>query len=271
MLELFRKYRTPLLSAGLVLLALLLYSAHLKTRATTTLFERGVLQLTAPVQERIDAAWKGLVYRWEHYLWLVEAERENGLLRAENSRLQADLSELQEVRLANDRLRLLLDFRERTDLPVLPAQIIGEDASSWFRTVVIDKGSEDGLRENLPVVVAEGVVGRVVKVAPRQARVLLIADASSAVASLIQRTRTRGVSRGRGDTLVLDYALREDPVVEGDLIITSGTGGVFPKGLPIGRVAKVAREEYGLFQQVTVIPAVDFTRLEEVLILLRED
>ncbi len=271
MLELFRKYRTPLLSAGLILVALLLYSAHLKNRVRTTLFEKAVLQLTAPVQKRIDNAWHGLSYWWDHYFWLVETEQENLRLREENRRLQAELDNSQEIRLANERLRRLLEFRERTELPALPAQIIGEDASSWFRTVVIDKGLEDGIREGLPVVVAEGAVGRIIKAGPRQSRVLLITDASSAVASLIQRTRTRGVSRGKGDSLLLEYALRQDPIVEGDLIITSGTGGVFPKGLPIGRVAKVTREEYGLFQQVTVVPAVDFARLEEVLILLKEE
>jgi rod shape-determining protein MreC len=156
------------------------------------------------------------------------------------------------------------------DLPALPAQVIGEDASSWFRTVMLDKGSDDGLREGLPVVVAEGAVGRIIRCSPRESRVLLITDASSAIASLLQESRTRGISRGKGETVSLEFALRQDPVEVGELVITSGTGGVFPKGLVIGTVSRVVHDDYGLFQEVTVIPAVDFSRLEEVLILLKE-
>lgn len=271
MLELLRRYRTPLLAGCLVLAALLLYSAQLRRRETTTLFEKTVLQLTAPFHKGLDTVWDGLAATWSRYLWLVEAGEENGRLREENRQLRAELNGLAEVRLANERLRLLLDFRDSVDLPALPAQVIAEDASSWFRTVVIDKGSADGVREGMPVVVAEGVVGRVIRNAPRQSRVLLLTDASSAVASLVQRNRTRGICRGQGDFLTLDFALRHKDVEVGDRIVTSGTGGVFPKGLVIGRVTRAVREEYGLFQTVTVDPAVDFSRLEEVLVLLREE
>jgi rod shape-determining protein MreC len=137
--------------------------------------------------------------------------------------------------------------------------------------VVIDKGSVDGVMEGMPVVVAEGVVGRVIRSAPHDSRVLLLTDASSAVASLVQRNRTRGVVRGQGDILTLDFALRQKDIEVGDRIVTSGTGGVFPKGLVIGEVTRTAREQYGLFQTVTVSSAVDFARLEEVLVLVKEN
>jgi len=196
---------------------------------------------------------------------------ENERLTAENRQLQAELDQVREIRLANERLRRLLDFEENIALPALPAQVISEDASSWFRTVAIDKGSRDGLREGLPVVVADGVVGRIIRVASAQSRVLLITDASSAAAALVQKSRTRGVCRGQGEYLTLDFALRRENVEVGDRIVTSGTGGVFPKGLVLGSVAAVDREDYGLFQGVRVTPAVDFSRLEEVLVLLPED
>lgn len=271
MLELLRKYRTPVLAACLVLAALLLYSAQLRRREKTTLFEKTVLQLTAPFHRGLDALWHGVAGGWSRYLWLVAAEEENLRLRDENRRLRADLNGLEEVRLANERLRRLLDFRESVALPALPAQVIAEDATSWFRTVVLDKGSADGVREGMPVVVAEGAVGRVIRSAPHESRVLLLTDASSAAATLVQRNRTRGVCRGQGDALTLDFALRLADVAVGDRIVTSGTGGVFPKGLVVGEVTRVVREEYGLFQAVTVAPAVDFSRLEEVLVLLREE
>jgi len=257
MLELLRKYCTPILVGCLVLVALVLYSANLRHREKTTLFEKTILQLTAPFQKGIDSVSKALADWWGHYLWLVATEQENA-------------DSMQEIRLANQRLRRLLEFGERVDLPALPAQVIAEDSSSWFRTVVIDKGGEDGVREGMPVVGAEGVIGRIIKSTPRQSRVLLITDASSSVASVIQRNRTRGVSRGRGDSLAFDFALRQKDIEVGDRVVTSGVGGVFPKGLLVGEVTRVLKEEYGLFQAVKVLPAVDFSRLEEVLVLLKD-
>jgi rod shape-determining protein MreC len=214
---------------------------------------------------------ESLVGGWNRYVWLIETEQENVRLQSENRRLAAELNNVEEIRLANERLRLLLEFKDTVDLPTLPAQVIAVDASSWFRTVLIDKGDTDGIREGMPVVAAEGIVGRVIRSAPRESRVLLLTDASSAVASLVQRNRTRGVVRGQGDILTLDFVLRQKDIEVGDRIVTSGTGGVFPKGLVIGEVTRTAREKYGLFQTVTVAPAVDFARLEEVLVLLKEN
>jgi rod shape-determining protein MreC len=271
MLELLRKYRVPLLTVGIVMVALLVYSTNLRHREKTTLFERGVLLFSAPMQGAVDYLWRGMSGHWQHYLWLVETERDNRRLLAENSWLKAELEQSAEVFLANERLRRLLEFKEEVNLPALPAQVIAMDAASWFRTAVIDKGTEHGLREGLAVVVAEGVVGRTVRCAPRQSRVLLVTDASSAVASLVQKNRARGISRGRGESLNLEFVLHQEEIESGDLIITSGSGGVFPKGLTIGRVSQVVRAEHSLFQEVTVLPAVDFSRLEEVLVLLREE
>jgi len=270
MLELLRRFRRPILVFVLILVALLFYSANLRRGGTSTFFERSVLQLTSPLHKGLDVVWKGAADIWSHYLWLVETEQVNEHLVEENSLLKADLDRFEEVRLANDRLRRLLDFKEEFQLPTLPAQVISEDASSWFRTVVIDKGSGDGVAEGMPVVVAEGVVGRTIRVAAHQSTVLLITDASSAVASLVQDNRTRGICRGEGVQLTLDFALRLAEIEVGDRIVTSGTGGVFPKGLLVGSVSQVSKGDYGLFQAVSVTPSVDFSRLEEVLVLLRE-
>ncbi len=270
MLELLRKYRTLLLVGCLILVALLVYSANLRQRATTTLFERTLLQVLAPVQRLGDLLWSNLGDVWTRYIWLVDTAEKNARLEAENRRLQAELDGVREIRLANDRLQILLDFRRTLGQAALPAQIVGEDASSWARTVLISKGSEDGVQEGLPVVVPEGVVGRVIRTGPRQSRVLLVTDASSALAVLVQRNRTRGVCRGRGDALTFDFALRQEDVAVGDQIVTSGTGGVFPKGLAVGVVTQLTKEDYGLFQSIVVTPSVDFSRLEEVLVLLPE-
>ncbi|MEZ4598717.1 MAG: rod shape-determining protein MreC [Syntrophotaleaceae bacterium] len=270
-LDLLRKYRTHLVVAVLILAALVLYSSNLRQRSQTTLFERTLLQLTAPLMKGYDTLAQGMDRIWSRYLWLVETEQENIRLRQENMQLKGALAGLEEVRLSNERLRKLLDFREETGLAAVPAQIIAVDASSWFRTVIISKGTQDGLAEGQPVVVAEGVVGRIIKSSSQQSRVMLITDASSAVASLVQRSRTRAICRGDGTGLVLEFAQRQDDVEIGDQVITSGTGGIFPKGLVLGRATAVSRGNYGLFQTVEVTPAVDFSRLEEVLVLTREE
>lgn len=270
MLELLSRFRRPILVFVMILVALLLYSANLRRGETSTFFERSILQLTSPLHEALDTVWKGTADSWNRYLWLVDTEQDNLALLDDNRQLKSELDRFEEVRLANERLRKLLDFKKEVQLPTLPAQVISEDASSWFRTVVIDKGAKDGLLEGLPVVVAEGVVGRTIRVADSQSTVLLITDASSAVASLVQDNRTRGVCRGQGVQLTLDFALRLAEIKVGDKIVTSGTGGVFPKGLVVGSINHISKGEYGLFQSVSVTPGVDFSRLEEVLVLLRE-
>lgn len=270
MLEMLRKYRTPLLAGCLILAALLLYSANLRQRETANGFERTVLGLTAPVQRGLDDFADGAAGLWRRFLGVFGNTPEVIRLSAENRRLRSELEHLAEVRLENERLSRLLAFREEAGIQALPARVIAEDASSWFRTVMIDRGSRDGVREGMPVVVAEGVVGRVIKSAPRESRVLLVTDASSAVAGLLQRTRARGVCRGQGNLLTFDFAMHWEEIEEGDLIVTSGMGGVFPQGLTVGTVSRVSRNASGLFQGVEVTPAVDFYRLEEVLVLLGE-
>lgn len=269
MWEWWRKNRPLLLGGVLLLVALLWYSINLRQQDETNFLESIVLRVTGPIQAGLDRGIGGVADLWGHYLYLVDTVEDNRRLVKENRTLRAVLTESDEVRLENKRLRRLLEFKETQEIETLPARVIAEDASSWFRTVTIDKGSEQGVIEGLPVVVAEGVVGRVVRSSPRYSRVLLVTDASSAVASLLQTNRARGVCRGQGEQLVFDFVLRQEEVKVGDRVVTSGMGGVFPKGLVIGHVRSVDRQEYGLFQMIEVAPSVDFSHLEEVLVLLR--
>lgn len=269
MLEWWQKNRPLLLGGVLLLVALLWYSVSLQKKEETNFLESVILSVTGPVQAGLTHAIAGVADVWGHYLYLVDTEEENRRLVKENRSLNALLTQSDEVRLENARLRLLLDFKETQEMETLPAKVVAEDASSWFRTVTIDKGADHGVTEGLPVVVAEGVAGRVVRSSPRFAKVLLITDASSAVASLLQKNRARGVCRGEGEQLTFDFVLRQEEVKAGDRVVTSGMGGIFPKGLVIGHVKSVNRQEFGLFQTISVAPAVDFSHLEEVLVLLR--
>lgn len=269
MLGWWYKNRPLFLGCVLLLVALLWYSVNLRQQDETNFLEDVVLRATGPVQASFDRMISGTADILGHYLYLVDTAEDNQQLVEDNRSLRAVLAQSDEVRLENQRLRLLLEFKEAQEIATLPARVIAEDASSWFRTVTIDKGSDQGVTEGMPVVVAEGVVGRVVRSSPRFARVLLITDASSAVASLLQSNRARGICRGQGERLVFDFVLRQEEVQIGDRVVTSGMGGVFPKGLVVGTVKSVDRQEFGLFQAIEVSPTVDFSHLEEVLVLLR--
>ncbi len=269
MRDFLKRHQISLLIILLVLVVVLIYSANLRTKTTTTLFERAVLTLTEPLQQAIDRTGASINGLWNNYLWLVDTRRQNIVTRQANRELRARLLAVREVTLENQRLKKLLDFVEADPRKVLPALVVAEDASSWAQTIVLDKGLRHGVQEGNPVVVAEGVVGRVIKVANNSSRVLLLTDAASSIAGLVQRTRTRGVVRGDGRELNLEFALRNDLIEVEDLIMTSGMGGVFPKGLIVGRVTAVQRNDFGLFQQIKLAPVVDFSRLEEVLVLMR--
>ncbi len=271
MWEWWQKNRMVLLGVLLVLVALLWYSVSLREKDKTNLLEKGILAVTSPIQYLVNSSVETIAETWSHYLYLVNTVSENERLVEQNRQLNEAVTRLDEIRLENQRLKRLLDFKHEQEAVSLPARVIAEDASSWFRTVMINKGSIHGVIEGLPVVVSEGVVGRVVRVAPKSSRVLLITDASSAVASLIQDNRARGVCRGQGEELTFDFVLRQEEVHVGDRVVTSGMGGIFPKGLVVGTVESFVRKDFGLFQAVKLTPAVDFSHLEEVLVMMQEE
>lgn len=270
MLEFIKKHRSGLLFAALFLCALLLYSNSLRQQNRTTLFEQGILQLTSPFYHAIDSCSRKVTILWNDYINLINIRQHNIELQRTLRHHRRQLLELAEIAQENYRLRQLLHFHQNTATPELPARVIAVDASSWFHTVTIDKGCNDGITEGLAVVVAEGIVGRTIKCSANSSRVLLANDAASEVAALIQHNRTRGVARGKGAHLTLDYALRRKAVHLGDMVVTAGTGGVFPKGLPIGTISNIIKHDYGLFQTLELTSSVDFSRLEDVLVILRE-
>jgi rod shape-determining protein MreC len=151
---------------------------------------------------------------------------------------------------------------------ILSAELIGRDTTPWFKTIIIDKGKADGIEKGFAVVVPEGIVGQVIHASYHYSKVLLIIDSNSAVDALVQKIRARGVVKGEPTGLCLfDYVLRKHEINVGDTVVSSGLDGVYPKGLRIGRVSEVVKRNSDIFQEITVIPFVDFETLEEVLIL----
>ena len=185
--------------------------------------------------------------------------------------LRLDQLELGRTREENERLRRLLSFaQESSDRHVVGARVIGVRLDpKGLQLVTLDRGARDGLLPMMPVVVAQGVVGRVHDVTGGTADVLLLSDRNSSIAVRVDRSRARANVRGTGspDLCRLEYALRSDDMQEGDLLVTSGTDGVFPRGLPVGKLSGLKRSGQGLYQRAEVAPAVDMTKLEEVLVL----
>lgn len=202
---------------------------------------------------------------WEAFRSLSRAEDQNHAL---NARLAADEAQIQELSAKageNQRLRLLLDFKARTPFATAAAEVIGASPGENSNTVLIDKGVDAGFTTDLPVVTPDGVAGKIIAVYPRSAQVLLITDPSSGVGSLLQNNRVQGVLKGTGRGLCqLDYVMNQDAVSPGDLVVTSGLDQIFPKGLPLGTVARVG--EGNIYKDIVVKPAVSLDRLEEVLV-----
>ena len=179
-----------------------------------------------------------------------------------------------EVVAENERLRSLMgSYDKYSQYEPKFARVIGKDTGNWFATFTVDKGSSGGVTENMTVMSADGVVGRVVEVGLNYAKVMSIIDGSSGVAALIERNRDNGVVRGMVDDttsehlLQMNYLPDVNDVRTGDNVLTSGLDGIFPKGLPIGTVTQISRQSSGLAQYVVVTPYTDFEHIEEVILL----
>lgn len=192
---------------------------------------------------------------------------ENERLRKQVTELEAERNRLLEAEATTQRLQELLQFR--SDLPSgsITASVIGSSASTWFHSLLLDKGSRDGIRKGMAVVSPLGVVGQVVAATSRSSKVLLLTDPNSGIDALVQGSRARGIVSGSLDNgAIMKYVKRSEEVKEGDRLVTSGLDGLYPKGLLIGTVTKVNKKSFGLFQYVEVALAVDPSEIEEVLV-----
>jgi len=234
--------------------------------------EQVIIEIIAPFQKFISRTIGITEDIWLRYFGLVNLRNENRRLRREMDALRMENHRYLESLTTNKRLQQLLQFKETINYPVLAVQVIGRDPTGWFKSVIIDKGKKSGLKVNMAVVNASGVVGRLVSVSQNYAKVLLIIDQNSAVDSMIQRSREKGIVKGLTEKICkLDYVVKTGDVVVGDTVITSGMGRVFPKGLPVGEVMEVTSRPGELFKDIKVRPMVDFSKLEELLVILMED
>ena len=269
-MELLKKYGLVGFIAGAIFVALIFYSLNIPRNREANLIERTVMMVFAPVMKPASRVSVFFEDAWDGYISLVNVQHENRQLIQQVKDLNSRIVAANEARQANLRLTRLLDMKNTVKAPTLAASVTGEDTTSWFRTLEIDRGSSSGVREGMAVVAADGVVGQIIKVSAVSSRVLMLTDHSSGIAATIQRSRARGVVKGKGEGLCsLEFTTREEDVKVGDMVVTSGIGGVFLKGVPVGEVTMVKRGEYGIFQTVTIRPSVNSSHLEEVLVVLK--
>jgi rod shape-determining protein MreC len=230
---------------------------------------RIAISLISPFQEAVSRSIRFVKDVWAHYFFLVETAKENDNYKKALSHAVERNNLYKELELSNIRFRSLLDFQKIITDNVVAAEVIGKDPSPWFKTIMINKGKDDGVKKGAAVVIPEGIVGQVAEVSARNSKVLLIIDHNSAVDALVQRSRARGIIKGGfADRCVFKYVLRKKGIAVGDTVVSSGLDGVFLKGLPVGQVSGVVKPNSGIFQEVTVTPCVDFEKLEEVLVVL---
>lgn len=254
--------------AGLAVVAFLILVPGPSTHA-----EALGVRLVAPVEAGLTSVLRGIGHLIETVRLAGQLAAQNQAYRQEIERLQALEVQLREVELENQDLRRLLGLRARAPLGrLISVNVIAKDPLSMVQAIMVDRGTEDGVAVNQPVISWRGVVGRVVEVHPTAAKVLLATDINSAISARVQDpdSRATGVVRGTGDgRLLMQYVLRQERVREGDVVITSDIGGTFPSGLVIGRVLQVRQKEVEAFQEALLEPAVDMRNLERLYIIDR--
>jgi len=268
MLDFVRRNRVVLTCMALLAISLLLLSASARSPRRGNPAARFVLDALGPVQGAATWARSAVSEAWNGYVNLAGTKRENRRLRSRLAALRRDLDRLAEIARANERYRELLAFREHAPGHVVAARVIGRGNAPWFRSLIVDRGTRDGVRPGLAVVSAEGVVGQIAAVGRSAARVVLLTDHRSGIDALLQRSRARGIVRGDlAGGCSMEYLSHDADVRAGDRVVTSGLDGVFPKGSVVGRVTSVRPREQGLLQTAGLQPAVPLDRLEEVLIM----
>jgi rod shape-determining protein MreC len=235
--------------------------------------DRVIVRIAAPVQYAAATLARGLSNLFGDYVYLVDTKADNERLSSDNARLREQVHQLERAQVENQDLKRLLQLRESMPVDTVSALVVGKDFNEFFRVtrLVLDRGSRD-VKPFMPVVAPDGIVGYVLHVAGDDVDVLLAVDAAFGVDVEDERTKARGFVRGTGDPsrhwCRVEAVDSRDDVEVGDLLVTSGKGKRFPRGIPVARVAKVLRRELGRDQEVEAAPAVDFSRLDSALILL---
>lgn len=272
MMEWLRRLRGALLVCVFLGVFLYIFSLNFRPPSKMDVLQRIVVESLSPLFKSLGKVTSFLEDVVHEYVWLRDVRHENDSLRDRVASLEQMVTNYREAYVENLRLRRLVDFKSTIEAETVAAQVVVHDMTGWFQTLIVDKGFRDSIGPDMAVVNDEGVVGRVLDVSDRYSRVLLITDPGSAVDAIIQRNRVRGILGGKDSNgCILKYVRGNLDVQTGDLIITSGKDGIFPKGLRLGVVQGIFRDPVDLFQKIEVKPMVRLSALEEVLVIKREN
>jgi rod shape-determining protein MreC len=235
--------------------------------------DRAILRVSAPLQAGLTAIARGIGNAWSKYIALVHLKEDNARLADENARLRAELAAAKNGAARAGELEKLLGLRATLQFDTVAARIIAVETSAFFRVVRVklDRGDAE-VKPGMAVLSSAGVVGRVQRVFGGWADVLLAADPKSSIDVVVARTGGRGVLKGIAGSdryrTRIEYLERKDEAAVGDLVVTSGLGGTFPRDLPVGQIVKVDKRGFGLYQDAEVQPVVDFGKLRDVLVVV---
>jgi rod shape-determining protein MreC len=267
MLAFLRRNQVPLSCCFCLVLSVYIITAGARGQLKNEPLGALLMWIMRPLQIAAQGTVNWISGLQDNYDTLAGFRSENERLRRRIQTLEIERQKLLEAQATNNSLKQLLDLRSHLSGTAIAASIIANSATSWFQSCVLSKGSADGVRKGMAVVTPLGVLGQVVAVTPRTAKVLLLTDPNSGIDVMVQRTRARGIVSGSLESgTVLKYVKRSEDVQEGDRLITSGTDGLFPKGMLVGTVIKVVKQHIGLFQFIEVLPAVQSARVENVLV-----
>lgn len=261
----FDKHRKYFFVLAVFLLLFWLVTIQVKA-GRFAILEQPVLAVSGFFERVVTWPFRAATSVFSGYVNLVRTERENRRLREEAVRLRLENQITNELISENERLRAALGFQKLAPPRSVTAAIIAKDSSPSSRTVTLNRGSADGIERDLPVVTPDGVVGKIQAVLPNTAKVVLLTDPGSTVAVRVQRNREEGLLEGKLDRCALKYVSYYVDVQEGDILVTSGLDGIYPKGLPVAVVTTVKKHEASSFQTVYAQPIVRFSRIEEVLV-----
>lgn len=269
------RQRTGWLFVAVVVAHIVLISAQVNTQRGVPVLEEVTFGTFAEVQRAATSAVSGVQEGWQNYFALQQIRQDNEALRQEVAQLRMELQQERALAQESRTLQELLELRNALGLKTTAAKVIGSGPDAFFRTITIDKGTSDGLRRDMAVIAPEGVVGRVVMPSARASKVQLLIDRGAGAGVMVERSRAMGVISGSGATddlafraglIDLDYVPNTADVEVGDRVVTSGLDGIYPKGFTAGEIESVEREA-GEFR-IKVRPAVDFSTLETVLVVL---
>ena len=255
--------------AGILIFSLILMTVNARYDKSNLFFESAVLWFFSPVQNLFSSATESISDSFGHHLFLAETSRENDRLLLEIDRLSRENNELLEEKKLLERSKKLVEYFDDDERPFVVAKVIGYDATQWSKMIFINRGTNHKVEKKLTVMTDAGIVGHIIHSSPNSSKVLLITDSRSAIDSLFQKTRASGVTVGTGGkTCQMKFVPISAEVSVGDKVVSSGLGGVFPKGLVVGMVVDVVKQKQELFQDITVVPSAELSNLEEVVVVL---